>query len=59
VGEILVITTAYNVDDYFRAERGETAIEGDRDSMLREIAALKKTGVTAVQVMPSNVSTFE
>ena len=40
-------------------DRGETAIAGDRDSVLREIEALKKAGATSVQVMPPKVATFE
>lgn len=57
--EILVTTTAYNVDDYSHAERGETQVSGDRDSVLREIEALKAAGATSVQVMPPKVETFE
>ena len=57
--EILVTTTAYNVEDYSHRDRGETAIAGDRDSVLREIEALKKAGATSVQVMPPKVATFE
>lgn len=57
--EILVTTTAYNVEDYSHRDRGETEIAGDRDSVLREIEALKKAGATSVQVMPPKVATFE
>jgi len=57
--EILVTTTAYQVDDYSHAERGHTEIAGDRDNVLREVEALRKAGATAVQVMPPRVETFE
>ena len=57
--EILVTTTAYNVEDYSHAEGGETLIAADRDSVLREIEALQKAGATSVQVMPPKVETFE
>lgn len=57
--EILVTTTAYKVEDYSHAEKGETEVSGDRDSVLREIEALQKAGATSVQVMPPKLETFE
>lgn len=57
--EILVTTTAYNVEDYSHAESGETHVSADRDSVLREIESLQKAGATSVQVMPPKVDTFE
>ncbi|NMG01195.1 TIGR03619 family F420-dependent LLM class oxidoreductase [Aromatoleum toluolicum] len=57
--EILVTTTAYKVEDYSHAEKGETEVSGDRDSVLREIEALQKAGATSVQVMPPKLQTFE
>ncbi|MCK0508124.1 TIGR03619 family F420-dependent LLM class oxidoreductase [Aromatoleum anaerobium] len=56
--EILVTTTAYKVEDYSHAEKGETHVAADRDSVLREIEALQKAGATSVQVMPPKLSTF-
>ena len=55
----LVTTTACNVEDYSHRDLGETEIAGDRDSVLREIEALKIAGATSVQVMPPRVATFE
>lgn len=57
--EILVTTTAYKVEDYSHAEKGETEVSADRDSVLREIEALQKAGATSVQVMPPKLETFE
>ena len=57
--EILVTTTAYKVQDYSHAEKGETHVSADRDSVLREIEALQKAGATSVQVMPPKLDTFE
>jgi probable F420-dependent oxidoreductase len=57
--EILVTTTAYQVEDYSHAESGATQIAGDRDSVLREIESLRKAGATSVQVMPPRVETLE
>lgn len=57
--EILVTATAYKVEDYSHAERGETQVSADRDSVLREIEALQKAGATSVQVMPPKLETFE
>lgn len=57
--EILVTTTAYKVEDYSHAEKGETEVSADRDSVLREIEALRKAGATSVQVMPPKLETFE
>lgn len=57
--EILVTTTAYKVEDYSHAEKGETEVSADRDSVLREIEALHKAGATSVQVMPPKLETFE
>ncbi|MBD5802159.1 Alkanesulfonate monooxygenase [Azoarcus sp. Aa7] len=57
--EILVTTTAYKVEDYSHAEKGETEVSADRDSVLREIEALQKAGATSVQVMPPKLGTFE
>jgi alkanesulfonate monooxygenase SsuD/methylene tetrahydromethanopterin reductase-like flavin-dependent oxidoreductase (luciferase family) len=57
--EILVTTTAYQVEDYSHAESGTTQIAGDRDSVLREIESLRKAGATSVQVMPPRVETLE
>lgn len=57
--EILVTTTAYKVDDYSHAERGQTQIASDRDGVLREIEALQKAGATSVQVMPPRHDTLE
>lgn len=57
--EILVTTTAYQVDDYSHSEKGHTEIASDRDSVLREVEALQKAGATSVQVMPPRVETFE
>ena len=57
--EILVTTTAYQVEDYSHAESGATQIAGDRDSVLRGIESLRKAGATSVQVMPPRVETLE
>ena len=57
--EILVTTTAYKVEDYSHAESGQTQISSDRDSVLREIEALRKAGATSVQVMPPRFDSIE
>lgn len=57
--EILVTTTAYQVDDVTHGETAHTDIAGDRDTVLREVEALHKAGATSVQVMPPRVETFE
>lgn len=57
--EILVTTTAYQVDDRSHSEKTRTQIAGDRDTLLREVEALRKAGATSVQVMPPRVETFE
>jgi len=57
--EILVTTTAYQVDDVSHGEKGHTEIAADRDTVLREVEALQKAGATSVQVMPPRVQTFE
>ncbi|MCC4118244.1 TIGR03619 family F420-dependent LLM class oxidoreductase [Aromatoleum toluclasticum] len=57
--EILVTTTAYKVEDFSHAEKGETEVSSDRDSVLRDIEALQKAGATSVQVMPPKLETFE
>lgn len=56
--EILVTTTAYKVEES-HAEIGKTDVAADRDSVLREIDALKIAGATSVQVMPPKLETFE
>jgi len=57
--EILVTTTAYQVDDRSHSEKTRTQIAGDRDTVLREVEALRKAGATSVQVMPPRVETFD
>ncbi|WP_018992115.1 TIGR03619 family F420-dependent LLM class oxidoreductase [Aromatoleum toluclasticum] len=57
--EILVTTTAYKVEDFSHAEKGETEVSSDRDSVLRDLEALQKAGATSVQVMPPKLETFE
>jgi probable F420-dependent oxidoreductase len=57
--EIVMPTTAYQVEDYSHAEYGETEIAGDRDSIMRDIEALQASGATVGQVMPPRVETFE
>jgi probable F420-dependent oxidoreductase len=56
--EIMVTTTAYNVDDHHQA-KGNTSISGDRDSVLRELEGLQKAGATSVQVRPPKLDTLE
>ncbi|MBI4985110.1 MAG: TIGR03619 family F420-dependent LLM class oxidoreductase [Rhodocyclales bacterium] len=56
--EVLVTTTAYNVEDNHLA-KGDTVVSADRDSVLREIEGLKKAGATAVHVRPPKVATIE
>jgi probable F420-dependent oxidoreductase len=57
--EILVTTTHYQVEDFSHAEKSETRVAADRDSVLREIEVLVKAGATSVQVMPPKVQKFE
>ena len=57
--EIIMPTTAYQIEDYSHAETGETKIEGDRDAVLRDIETLQKAGMTGAQVMPPQLETFE
>lgn len=57
--EIVMPTTAYQVEDYSHAEYGETDIVTDRDTIMRDIEALQAAGTTVAQVMTPRVETFE
>lgn len=56
--EVMVTTTAYNVDDHHTI-KGETTVSADRDSVLREVEGLQKAGATSVQVRPPRLETIE
>jgi probable F420-dependent oxidoreductase len=57
--EVVMPTTAYQVEDYSHAETADTRIDSGRDDIMREIELLQKAGATTAQVMPPRVETFE
>lgn len=57
--EIVMPTTAYQVEDYSHAEKGDTHIAASRDEIIRDIERLREAGTTVAQVMPPRVETFE
>lgn len=57
--EVVMPTTAYNVEDYSHQEMGQTKIASERDEILRDIELLKNAGATVAQVMPPRVDSFE
>ena len=57
--EIVMPTTAYNVEDYSHEEKGQTQIASERDELLRDIELLKDAGATVAQVMPPRLDSLD